>query len=358
MQERPDDLDASRSSATPADVAEASAALTEDLYRDIPFELLGSVKGLLKKFFSSESWDQEDQDALDGILSQTGKRRGWWTHELTSGLTLSHGFRDGRYHLWASGGDPVRSDPFDRVFEGPVKPEATPNPRHVRFVLGGTAAPGTWYRSDDNPGNRAVAELLADPDITDVLVAGDFVAIGLRRASMWEERLDEILEWVTELFWTPERTIAEADGPTRDELVSGRREGELHLLNPDDPHSREILKQAARSPDVRRRRMAVVTLAQSVDGDLAIETLNSGFSDVSRLVRRAVVDAAADIEGEQLRPLLEKALDDEDPWIRWKAIKGLEAIGVEESLNRIELLAEDDDFQVRFEVAAVMRSSR
>lgn len=354
-----DDQDRVRAGATPTDVAAAAGLLTEDLYHHVPFESLGRVKTLLKQFFSSEPWDEQDEAELGSILTAAfPEANGWWNHVLESGMTLSHGFEDGRYRIRVAGNTAPATGLFDRVFSGPVRPEATPNPRHVRFVLGGAPAPGVWYRSDDQPEDRAVVELLADPDITDVLVAGDFVALGLRRPHMWEERLDEILAWVTELFWTPDRERSEPQGPTRDELVRGRRSGELHLLDPDEPESRDLLLEAARSPDARRRRMALVTLAQSSDERLATSTLEEGYTDVSRLVRRAVIDAAADLELEPLRSLFERALRDEDPWIRWKAIKGLDAIGIESSSKAVSALADDEDFQVRFEAAAVLRPNR
>ncbi len=45
--------------------------------------------------------------------------------------------------LWAGGAGTVAPSIFDRVFDGPVVPEATPHPRKVKFTTGGTAAPGS-----------------------------------------------------------------------------------------------------------------------------------------------------------------------------------------------------------------------
>jgi hypothetical protein len=329
--------------------------LTADLYRNVEFGRLATVKELLIRFFSKAAWSDDDEVELGRLLPDPNG--GWWEHDLGNGLRLAHGFRHGRYRLWVSGGGVRRGSIFDRVFSGPVLPEATPNPRHVRFVIGGTPGPSTWYRAHDEADHPAVVQLLADPDITDVLVAGDFVTVGLRRPSLWEERLDDILQSVTELFWVPGRKQVELDTPTRDELVAGRTGSELHLLDPDDPPSRQLLLEARNSPNHQTRRMAIATLAQSTDEDFAVQCLLEGFRDRSRPVRRTVIDVGVDLESPQLRRLFEGALDDADPWIRWKAIKGLEAIGLGPSREAVARLGEDDDFQVRFQVAAALRQT-
>jgi hypothetical protein len=353
----PTDLDEARRRIAAAElVAAASNHLTVDLYSHLEFSDLVAVKNLLKRFFSAQPWNDDDADRLDMLLRRNVEDPvGWFEHDLGSGLSLHHGFDDGTYRLWATGGRDDEASIFDRVFSGPVQPEATPNPRHVRFVIGGQPAPGVWHRRGDDLTDDRVARLLEDPDITDVLVAGDFVAIGLRRAPMWKDRLDDLVELVTELFWTADRVVTGLDGPTRDELVSGQSTGELHLLNPDDPASRSTLQAALNDDDARHRRMAVATLAQSSDLEFAIATLLGGYSDPSRIVRRTVIDVAVDLEVDAGRGLLEQALGDEDDWIRWKAVKGISQLGLAGSLAAVETLADDPDFQVRFEVAAALR---
>jgi hypothetical protein len=334
----------------------ASNHLTTDLYSNLEFSDLVAVKNLLKKFFSAQPWSDDDADRLDMFLRRNVEEPvGWFEHDLGSGLRLIHGFNDGAYRLWATGGSDGEASIFDRVFSGPVQPEATPNPRHVRFVIGGTPAPGIWYRRGDELTDDRVAGLLEDSDVTDVLVAGDFVAVGLRRASMWKDRLDDMVETVTAGFWSPDRVVGEIDGPSRDELVSGQATGALHLLNPDDPASRATLQEAAGGRDPRRRRMAIATLAQSADESFALAMLSDAFSDPSRIVRRTAVDVAVDLETEGVRSLLEAALGDVDDWIRWKAVKGLSELGLGTSVDAVIALADDPDFQVRFEVAAALR---
>ena len=247
MQAAPTDLHEARRRIAAAElVAVASNHLTADLYSTLEFSDLVAIKNLLKKFFSAQPWSDEDADRLDMLLRRNvAEADGWFEHDLGAGLTLQHGFDDdGTYRLWATGGSDDEASIFDRVFSGPVQPEATPNPRHVRFVIGGTPAPGVWFRRGDELTDDRVSGLLDDPDITDVLVAGDFVAIGLRRAAMWKDRLDDLVERVTDLFWSPERVVSALDGPTRDELVSGQTAGALHLLDPDDPTSRTTLEAA------------------------------------------------------------------------------------------------------------------
>lgn len=351
----PPDLDATRAAMTNEQVAVAAGHLTDDLYHVVPYQSLAALKQLLKRFFSRQPWTPADEGKLGELLMlHLDEAAGWWEHHLEGGVRLAHGFRDDRYHLWVGGGGEPAPSIFDRVFSGPVIPEATPNPRHVRFPVGGTPAPGRWYLAGDDAEDVRIRQLLADPDVADVLVGGDFVAVGLRRASDWPRRLDDILATVAELFHDP------AAGPapppperTRDQLVA---EGEaLHLLDPDRPESRARLEAATSDPDPRRRRMAVATLAHSGDDDVARRSLATGYDDLSRLVRRAAIDAAVDRQDEALRPLLQSALADPDPWIRWKAVKGIRELGVASSRELLEPLIGDGDFQVRFEVEAALR---
>jgi HEAT repeat protein len=202
---------------------------------------------------------------------------------------------------------------------------------------------------------------MEDLDITDVMVAGDFVTLGLQKASLWEERLDEILARVTELFWTGEASSGPAR--TREELLdeAGRlstapaRAEDLHLMDPDVADHREMLIEALGSDDPRRRRAAVVTLALSGQVEVARAALVTGYRDESRLVRRAAVDAAADLESEDYRSLFEEALNDPDSWIRWRAVRAIADIGVGPSRDKIALAAADENFRVRFEAAATFR---
>jgi hypothetical protein len=266
--------------------------------------------------------------------------------------------------LWATGSSAAPASLFDRVFSGPVVPEATPHPRKVKFATGGTPAPGRWFQRSDPeaPDDAGVARLLEEPDITDVMVAGDFVTVGLERRSRWEDRLDSILELIIQLFWTGQSH--EAGERTRDELLQEARGArgrsadlELHLLDPDHPEARRRLFGAMTSADARLRRIATAVLAESTDSTLRTEVLRRAVADDSRLVRRTAVDSAADLQDPTLRDLFEQTLSDEDSWIRWKAVRAIGDLGVAPSRDQVKPLETDPDFTVRFEVARVLRGT-
>ena len=365
MEHQPDDLDTARAAIAGRGLtAEASAHLTGTVAMNLPFEALGPFKNALKHFFSAQPWSELDAEGLSAVVAEHLADDAWWDHEVAPGLRIIHGRRGDNYVLWATGDEGSAAPSiFDRVFDGPVIPEATPHPRKVKFNTGGTAAPGRWYRRGDDIDDDRVGDLLTDGDVTDVMVAGDFVTVGLDRHSDWEQRLDPLLERVTILFWAEDAGADEsAPARTRDELVSeglaiGRAPdaAELHLLDPDDPRQRDRLEHAAAGDDARLRRVAVVTLAQSQNQAYVNEVLRAGYADEARIVRRAAIDAAGDLTLESLRDLFEQALSDDDAWSRWKAIRALRDLGVGASLNKITALAEDEDFQVRMEVAAALR---
>lgn len=360
MDRRPQDLDATRAAIAARDlVATASGYLTGEVAVHLEFEDLGPFKTLLKRYFSNEPWTGPDADELDGLVgSRLGD--GWWEHDLGSGITLAHGMRDGRYRLWVGGVSHPTVSIFDRAFDGPVTPQATPHPRKVRFTIGGDPAPGIWYRRSDPdpPADERVKRLFAEQDTTDVMVAGDFVTVGI--SGSWERRLEPVLALVTELF-----AAADSVAPshrTREELIReashltvAARPDDLHLLDPDDVGHRQRLERAASSEDARVRRVAVVVLAEASDPTVARTAVVAGYADGSRLVRRTAIDAAADREDEGLRDVFEQALTDADAWIRWRAVRALGEIGVSASREGVDSLADDPEFRVRFEVARVLR---
>jgi hypothetical protein len=358
--ERPADLDAARAAAAAGGlVPTASAHLTAEVAADLPFESLAEFKKALKRFFSTAAWTEDDADRLDRLV-RPHLQSAWWEHDLGAGLVLAHGVRDGRYELWVTGAATAPTpSPLDRVFTGPVRPEATPHPRKIKFDLGGTPAPGVWYRRGDQVDDGRVARLMEDTAISDVMVAGDFVTVGLERTARWEDRLDDVLDRVTDLFHDPAATESMDAERTRDELIAegaAAREdtAALHLPDPDRPDHRARLESAAASGDARTRRVAVATLALSASPDYARTVVRAGFADDSRMVRRTAIDSAADRDDPGLRGLFEAALSDEDPWIRWKAVRALREVDVGPSRERVALLADDVDFRVRMEVAAAL----
>jgi len=365
VSERPEDLDAGRAAVVSgALVATASAYMTSDVAMSLPFEALGPFKTLLKQFFSPMPWTQDDADALSSCVTDH-VADGWWEHDLGAGLTLAHGIHNDRYELWIAGGGAETLSIFNRVFDGPVVPEPTPHPRKVKFTTGGSPAPGVWYRRSDatRPTDERVRRLFAEPDITDVMVAGDFVTVGIGPRASWETRLEPLLALVTELF-SIESVARTEPARTRDELLheAGALHPvasleELHLLDPDDEAGRATLLRAAETSDAAARRIAVAILSESAEPRVRADAISRGRADSSLLVRRTAVDAAADTADEALRPVLEAALADPDPWTRWKAVRALSELGIDASRTAVESRRDDEDFQVRFEVATALRDA-
>lgn len=365
MDATPDDLDATR--AVVADrglLATVSGYLTADVAVSLPFEALGSFKDLLKRFFSTAPWSERDAAALSDLVSPH-VAAGWWEHDLGGGIVLAHGIRAGTYTLWVSGAEGTVASIFDRAFDGPVVPEATPHPRKVKFTFGGHPGIGRWHRRGDAdpPQDPRLRRLLDEPDVTDVMVAGDFVTVGLAGTSSWEARLEPLLALVTELFAADPAGVA-APERTREELLqeAGRagaatRDAELHLLDPDDPAHADRLRSALDAPDPRTRRVAVAILAEAASPAARREALRRGYADPSRLVRRTAVDAAADTADPSLRGYLEEAAASPDSWIRWRAVKALGAIGVGSSRPLIEARTGDPEFRVRFEAERVLHEA-
>ena len=344
-------------------VAVASGYLTDTIAVHLPFEGVVALKSALKRFFSHAPWGEDDARRLSDLVTPHVSE-GLWAHDLGHGLTLEHGISGGRYTLAVTGEPPSTTTLFQRAFSGPVRPEQTPHPRKIKFTVGGTPAPGVWHRRGEDVEDERVRAIMDDEDVSDVMVAGDFVTVGLRPSADWEERLDDVLERVTELFWT-----GDAGTPpvrTREELLeeAGRRHTtpiraeDLHLMDPDDQPQQQTLVEALASSEPRRRRAAVVTLALSGDGAVATAAIITGYRDATRMVRRAAVDAAADREDDAYRPLFEEAAFDADAWTRWRAVKAIAALGIGPSEETMILATVDEDFRVRFEAAAALEGQR
>ena len=344
--------------------------LTNDALGRVDFAVLTPVKGLLKRFFSEEPWTADDDRAL---AEHVGAGEGWWEHALADDLVLRFGWRQGAFGLDVTrrpGGRGLVAE----TFELPVVPEATPNPRSIRFVTGPIhEGPSRWYESAAGVDDRRVAQLFGDfDDIDNVLVGPDFVAVGLRRPDRWEDLLVPVLRVVAAQF-TPDSALvgdapagspaARSTAPPRatSERTPDERGGqlerawrELGRLRPDQPDELERLLAAAESPTIVDRQVAA-RLIEGAAPDTAASVWDRLLGDPSRSVRRAVVDAMVDAERPALRPLLERALADADAWIRWKAISGLVGIGIAASRSVVAPLASDPDFRVRLETASALR---
>ncbi|HEX2046595.1 MAG TPA: NifU N-terminal domain-containing protein [Acidimicrobiales bacterium] len=356
-------------------VAAAFAHLT-DAFTDLPFEALGPVKTLLKRFLSAGPWTEEDDEALAAAV---GPGEGWWERELGPDVTLEFGWEDERFRLGlcsAAAPPAPPSDPLAATFDGPVVPEATPNPRTIRFGLGHTIhdGPSRWYESASAAGDDPrVARLFSEFDrVANVLVGPDFVAVGLRRPGDWEELLAPVLAVVTEEFAEPDaaeaRPSGAAGGPPW--LAGGARPGapgetrrltrlerawrDLGSLRPADPADLAQVVAAASDRDQARRQVAA-NLLREADPATARAEWGRLVTDPVRAVRRAAVDAMVDAGRDELRPLLESVLSDADAWVRWKALRGLAELGPAPSRAAIAAKADDPDFRVRLEAAAALR---
>ncbi|MDQ4133014.1 MAG: NifU N-terminal domain-containing protein, partial [Actinomycetota bacterium] len=189
--------------------------LTVDAFLNLPFEALGPTKQLLKRFFSVEPWGPEEDDALAAAV---GLGEGRWRRSLDADLTLEYGWTEGRFAIRVVSQAPVEArspgsgqlarpatddEPLAATFDGPVVPEATPNPRTIRFQVGPIhEGPSRWYESAASAaGDEAVTRLFSEFDeVANVLVGPDFVTVGLHRPSDWERLLQPVLAVVTEEF--------------------------------------------------------------------------------------------------------------------------------------------------------------
>jgi len=341
---------------TPAAVAH----LTRDALGRVDIAALAPVKQLLKRYFSDGPWTVEDDDALADLV---GPGDGWWRHELDDDFELGFGWRDGAFRL-----ELARRPMLGETFAEPVVPEATPNPRTIRFVTPPIrTGPSQWYESADGVDDERVARLFAFDDVANVLVGPDFVAVGLRRADRWEQLLDPVLRAVTTGFASAE--VDEHTGgatATRDAFLPEHTERapddgsglerawrELGSLRPAEPAELDRILAAASSPN-RAERQVAARLLVDAGNDVAQAAWRVLLGDPSRAVRRATVDAMVDAERPAVRPLLERALLDDDAWTRWKALRGLFDLGAEPSRAAVAALADDPDFRVRLEAARAL----
>jgi hypothetical protein len=337
--------------------------LTRDALGTVDFAVLAPVKKLLKRYFSADPWTAADDDALADLV---GVGSGWWSHDLDDDFGLEFGWRDGAFRIEVV----ARSAP-GATFAGPVTPEATPNPRTIRFVTPSIHdGPSRWYESAAGADDPRVARLFAEfDDIANVLVGPTFVAIGLHRPDRWEALLDDVLRAVTVGFaaTTTDREQIDAPGAESGTEASHAHRGpdndrgtalehawkELGGLRADTPADLERIIAATASARSADRQVAARLLGDA-DPDTAEAAWSRLLDDESRRVRRATVDAMVDAARPSLRPRLEDALADTDAWTRWKALRGLVDLGITPSRPAVVALAEDPDFRVRLEVARAL----
>ena len=203
-----------------------------------------------------------------------------------------------------------------------------------------------------------------------MLVGPDFIAVTIARPDRWEPLLGPILRAVTEEFTgdhggeqpapQPPATAFLRAGSDPEQEVGDRPPrrlerawAELGPLRSDRPEDLDRVLAAARDGEPARRQVAAGLLADAPPG-VAARTWARLLGDPSRVVRRGVVDVVVGAGREGMRPLLEQALDDSDAWVRWKALRGIAALGLEASRRAVEARAADPDFRVRLEAARVL----
>ncbi|HEV3364690.1 MAG TPA: HEAT repeat domain-containing protein [Acidimicrobiia bacterium] len=385
-------LDAARRLVVERNLVRAAFDHLTDAFRALPFEALGPTKTLLKRFFSSEPWGPADDDALAAAV---GPGEGTWQRTLDVDLSLEYGWIDGRFAVRVSstaatpgpvsapdgppGIAPMPDDALAASFDGPVVPEATPNPRTIRFQVGPVNdGPSRWYETPEQARDEPSAARFFDQfaEVANVLVGPDFVAVGLRRPNEWERLLLPILSVVAEEYASPDgghataapRVMggpagAGAGAPAVEAVDVGRRATrlaqawrELRSVRPADPADLAVVRAAAASDDAARRQVAA-SLLREADAEVAAADWARLAGDPVRSVRRAAVDAMVDVGRQELRPLLERALTDTDSWVRWKALRGLAELGPARSRDAIAARADDPDFRVRLEAVAALRAA-
>ena len=366
-------------------VALAVRHLTTDALGELPFEALGPTKSFLKRFFSAQPWVPSDEV---GLAAAVGPGQGWWRHPLDDDLILAFGWVEGRFMIEvtstsestiastsAAAGSVDDPSPPALAFDGPVTPEATPNPRTIMFRTGAIhEGQSRSYKAGQPVDDERVARLLHRfADIDDVMVATDFVAVTLRRPDRWEALLGPVLDVVTEEFagespldgpvggpvddriQSPSEPVVPGAGQPRDRPPSRleRAWRELGSLRPGHADELKRIRAAASGVDTAHRQVAANLLRQA-DPEVALIEWSRLVADGSRLVRRAALDAMVDVGREDLRGLLEAGLGDDDAWVRWKAVRGLAELGPAASRGAIEALLADRDFRVRQEARVAL----
>jgi len=317
--------DARREVATRGLTPVAVTHLTRDALGTIDFAQLGPVKQLLKRFFSDQPWTAADDDVLAALV---GSGTGWWRHTLDDDFSLEFGWRAGAFRIEL----PARAV-RGAMFAGPVVPEATPNPRTIRFVTPKVHdGPSRWYAAAADSDDARVTRVFTEfDDVANVLVGPDFVAVGIHHPDRWEQLLDPMLLVITDEFApahaAPESETlgapdAEADRGAAHAGTDKDRGGaleqawkELGSLRASAPGDLDRILAAAASPNRAARQVAARLLAEA-DEAVAEGVWDRLLDDPSRSVRRAAVDAMVDTERPELRALLERALGDADPWTR------------------------------------------
>lgn len=364
---------------------EAIAGLTP-IVRELPPESLAPVKQLLKRFFSDQPWDDNDDRALGVLMGPSG------THgrqELAHDLAVVWDWEATHFRLRVEGAlgepeadrndhhrhDATREIDLAATFEGAVVPEATPSPRTIRFATPPPhRASSAVYDRASAAAHPVAGRIVADFDeVTNVLVGPDFVAVTIARPDRWEQLLEPVLRVVNEEFaesvdvddveeqkreapMTVTLSVGAQSGEGAGKRRVDRAWAELGALRADQPEHLDRVLAASRDDEPERRQVAATLLADAPP-EPAARAWERLLDDRSRIVRRSVVDAISGAAREQLRPLLERALTDTDAWVRWKALHGIAELGLGSSRDVVRACSTDTDFRVRLEATRILSAS-
>ena len=100
-------LDAARAQVVEHDLTVQAVGQLTEMVSGLSLGELAPIKALLKRFFSSEAWTENNDEALADAI---GPGVGGGDHELEPGLTLVWGWEEGRFRLRVESGGPDAYD--------------------------------------------------------------------------------------------------------------------------------------------------------------------------------------------------------------------------------------------------------
>ena len=330
----------------------------------LPVSLVGRAATQLQRFFSGESWAAEDDSSLAAVV---GPGTGWYDEVLDPEVTIGFGWRAGAFRAEArytpadpgtTGPDPggaasaaidaldIRQRTLGDTFEDTIVLEASRNPTEMYFRIGPVVGPNATLTRDNTGGDRRVASLFdACPEVVQIAFGAGTLTATIDDASHWPDTLLTLFDTITAEFAPPR-----AAPPDR-QLERAR--SELGTLRPDNPRDLARIVDATTSPDVAYRRIAMERLL-GADAAAALRPWTRGLEDSSRAVRRVTARVLADSADPDTRQILERALSDGDACVRYYAVRGLVAIGLESSLPAIHQRRNDPDVRVRLALEAAL----
>ena len=164
-------------------------------------------------------------------------------------------------------------------------------------------------------------------------------------ASHWPEELHVLFDTITAEFAAP-RVAA------RDRQLD-RARSELGALRCHDARDLAKILDATTSPDAAFRRVAIERL-EGADTAAAIWPWTRGLDDSSRAVRRVTARVLASSARDDTRQILERALTDPDACVRYYAVRGLVAIGLNASESIVRQKRNDTDVRVKLAIESAL----